>query len=143
MPGQGWAVILDADLTERLHEVAAEAAATITPGRGFNQDAEELCDWLIFNAFLCMELEWHEDLHDEIHTQIHQLEHALGTHTGKRPEGRVSALTVSYRLIGQGYDVSAKDLRNWLARGHITAHKTPSGQNTYLMSEVVAYLAKR
>ncbi|MCX7491483.1 hypothetical protein OS127_02930 [Corynebacterium sp. P6129] len=142
MPGQGWAVILDADMTERLHEVTAEAAATIQPGRGFHQDAEELCDWLAFNAHPCTELDWYPDLHDEIATQIHQLEHALGTHEGQRPEGRVSSLTVSYRMTQYGHDVTPKYLSKLADRGHISRHKTPSGKNTYLMSEVIAHLRK-
>ena len=144
-PGPIWAISDDAYFTERLNELACDAASRIEGHHRMTLNGRQLCHWIAWHAGPVSQLDFADDILDEIRWQIRELDHRLRrtrpfVPAGEPQEVWLTARSICYKLRQQGYDVSPELLRKWVERGKLEANKDSAEHNLYRLSKVIQLL---
>lgn len=147
LPGQDWAITLDADMCDRLMEITCDVRTHITPGVALRKDGPHLCEYLALHAQPISELDFADDVHDEVRDQIRHLIPKLHPDNAgdiaARPERYQTARSILTRLQAMGHHITPDQLRKWGERGHITTRDLSTRGRGYRMSEVLEHIRGR
>lgn len=147
-----WTLSDDVEFTSLLSEYVNDAARFVKPEGeyyrdGFGRDGIKMCRWIAWNAGAIAQLDVADVMLDELRHQVRELDMRLKRSrpfqpAGKEQETWLTARSICYTLRQQGYSVTPELLRKWKERGLISARSQRTGNNLYLLKELVKVLER-
>lgn len=146
LPGNPRAILAAVDIDDALYELCCDLRDDVDPGRALTTDGARLCVWLSSNAAaIAATIDWVDDLLVELHGLTRRARRVVGYRETDTPaaEPRQYAPAICQRLAALGYRATPSLLPVWSHRaGEAITVEKRHGKNTYLLSEVLAWVTR-